>query len=116
MPNPSSSEGKAKIMAREYQSASSWALTYVERQRRAEVVARLQSLASGIPAVSLLTAEPAGSVPGIRVPDGLSEDSGGTVLGLHRWRGGTGLEPEALGTCHPHGEWVDLDPALSQTS
>ncbi|MGW5241802.1 DUF2332 domain-containing protein [Monashia sp. NPDC004114] len=95
---------------------SSWALTYVERERRADVATRLRGLASGIPAVSWLTAEPPGSMPGIPVPEGLDEDAGGTVLGLRRWRGGHELEPLCLGTCHPHGEWVDLSNVPSQTS
>ncbi len=95
---------------------SSWALTYVERERRADVVTQLRRLAGGIPAVSWLTAEPAGSVPGIPVPDGLDEDSGGTVLGLRRWRGQVELEPLCLGTCHPHGEWVDLGNVPGETS
>jgi hypothetical protein len=93
---------------------SSWALTYVERSRRTDVARRLHELARGIPAVSWLTAEPPGSAPGVPVPAGLDEDAGDTVLGLRRWRGTTELAPVALGTCHPHGEWVDLAPTSPQ--
>lgn len=97
---------------------SSWALTYVETARRADVAGQLDELARGVLAVSWLTAEPPGCVPEVPAPAGLDEDAGGTVLGLRRWRGAAELPPLAVGTCHPHGEWVDLVPmsSLTQTS
>ena len=87
---------------------SSWALTYVEKDRRMDLAAGIRGLARDIRSVSWLTAEPPGSVPGVPVPPVLAEDAGGTVLGLRRWRDGVEAEPLALGTCHPHGEWIDL--------
>lgn len=88
---------------------SSWALTYADRARRSELADRLDALAREVPALSWLTAEPPGAIPGIPVPRGVREDAGGTVLGLRQWRDGVEQEGLALGTCHPHGEWIDLD-------
>ncbi|GAA6526871.1 DUF2332 domain-containing protein [Intrasporangium sp. DVR] len=94
---------------------SSWALTYVESSRRAALAERLTALGRDLPALSWLTAEPPGAAPGIaatRGPrEGSGEGSGETVLGLRRWRAGAEVEPLVLGTCHPHGEWIDLSPA-----
>lgn len=85
---------------------SSWAITYVPRERRPEILAHLAG-ADG--PVSLVTAEPPGCVPGLRDPDGLPADRlTGTDVGLHRWRGGAALEPQVLGRVHPHGAWLDL--------
>ena len=87
---------------------SSWALTYVAKSRRSDLAAALADVAGDLPAVSWLSAEPPGTAPGVPTPRGLTEDAGGTVLGLRRWRGGVELEPIALGTCHPHGEWIEV--------
>lgn len=86
---------------------SSWALTYVAQPRRPEVDEALGALARDAAALSWLSAEPPGCVSRIAIPEGL-ERGGGTVVGLRRWRQGRELEPATLGTCHPHGEWVDL--------
>ena len=88
---------------------SSWALTYLDPTRRHELVSRLRSLAHDVPDLTLLSAEPPGCVPGVPVPDGAVE--GGTVIGLSRWRSDVELAPVALGTCHPHGAWIDVDPS-----
>ena len=86
---------------------TSWALTYVAPDRRTEVAATLASLASHGPAISWVSAEPVGCVPGI--PD-RGDPSGTTVLGLRRWREGRELPPSHLGSTHPHGTWVALSP------
>jgi hypothetical protein len=88
---------------------SSWALTYVAPTRRAEVAARLEVIAGDMAALSWLTAEPPGCVPGIVVPDGLADGPGGTVVAVRRWRDGHELDPAVLGACNPHGQWLDLD-------
>jgi hypothetical protein len=92
---------------------SSWALTYLDPTRRHELVSRLRSLAHDVPDLTLLSAEPPGCVPGVPVPDGAVE--GGTVIGLSRWRSDVELAPVALGTCHPHGAWIDVDPSAIDT-
>lgn len=88
---------------------SSWALTYVARERREEIEQTLRQLsAAGVP-FSWVTAEPVGCVPGIPLPPPLAADSSdGTVLAVRRWRHGVETEPRVLGICHPHGAWVDL--------
>ncbi|MFM6850778.1 MAG: DUF2332 domain-containing protein [Terrabacter sp.] len=86
--------------------ASSWALTYLDPSRRTDLEAAVSSLARDCSALSWLTAEPPACAPGIDPPVGV--DAGVTVVGLRRWRGGVEREPMTLGTCHPHGAWVDL--------
>lgn len=95
---------------------SSWAVTYLEPTRREALSRSVETLAAGVADLSWLTAEPPGSAPGIAGPDGPVD--GGTVVGLRRWRDGTELEPAVLGSCHPHGAWVDvrLDGLTDQTS
>lgn len=86
---------------------SSWAVTYVERSRRDDLTAALAARAeAGAAALSWISAEPAGGVPGVVAPEGC--DAGATVLGVRRWRGGRELAPWTLGTAHPHGEWVEI--------
>lgn len=87
---------------------SSWALTYVPRSRRPAVARALRDVATGGMPVSWLSAEPSGCVPGIPVPAGLTAGDSATVLGARRWRAGRELAPIAWGTCHPHGQWIDL--------
>ena len=85
---------------------TSWALTYLEPARRPDVLHHLRAAATDVRALSWLSAEPPGCVPGLVTPaEGLE---GNTVLGLHRWRDGRALEPMVLGSCHPHGAWVDV--------
>jgi hypothetical protein len=91
---------------------SSWALNYVPVERRLELEGDLYRIAQEIAHLSWLSAEPPGCVPGVRVPANLAQDRGGTVVGVRRWRDGREVPPLALGSCHPHGQWVDLD--LSQ--
>lgn len=86
---------------------SSWALTYVAAPRRLELETRLGALAHDVSALSWLTAEPPGCAPGVAA-DNPPEGGGGTVVGVRRWRGGRELEPMVLGTCNPHGQWIDL--------
>lgn len=93
---------------------SSWALTYVARERRAEVAEVMARLAADGRPVSWLTAEPPGAVPGIPVPPGadarLGDARNQTALGARRWRAGVELPPALWGTCHPHGERFDWGP------
>ena len=93
---------------------SSWALTYLPAARRHDLSSALSALSTEVPDLSWVTAEPPGCVPGVPVPRGPVD--GGTVVGLRRWRRGRELAATALGTCHPHGTWIDLtlperDPA-----
>ena len=90
---------------------SSWALTYVARDRRRDLETALEQLSGDVAALSWLTAEPAGCAPGVEPPGPALLSGGGTALGLRRWRSGRERRPVALGTCHPHGEWLDLRPA-----
>jgi hypothetical protein len=86
---------------------SSWALSYVPRERRATLAQVLGDVARRTRSLSWLTAEPVGCVPGLP-PSQERIDESTTVLGARRWRSGRELTPEAWGTCHPHGAWVDL--------
>ncbi|MDN5768187.1 MAG: DUF2332 domain-containing protein [Humibacillus sp.] len=87
---------------------SSWALTYVARERRQRVAEVLdRAAARGVP-VSWVTAEPMGCMPGVTLPPSLTAHDATTVLAVRRWRDGSETEPRVLGTCHPHGEWIDL--------
>ncbi len=87
---------------------SSWALTYVRRDRRAQIAATLHRVAQSVSAASWVTAEPTGCVPGLPLPDGVALGQDATVLGARRWRHGREVPAEAWGTCHPHGEWIAL--------
>jgi hypothetical protein len=88
---------------------SSWALTYVQRDRRLLVAEALAELASDGRPVSWITAEPPGCVPGLPVddPDGTDADDERTrpetVLGARRWRDGGEKAPVVWGHSHPHG-------------
>lgn len=83
---------------------SSWALTYVASDRREAVGRTLGAVAASGRPVSWLTAEPPGCVPGLPQPR-----TDATVLGVHRWRDGRSPTVAVWGTCHPHGDWVELD-------
>lgn len=87
---------------------SSWALTYVARDRRRDLETAMQELSRDVRRLSWLTAEPPGCAPGVTPPPSAPLGGGGTVLGLRRWRSGVELPTVTLGTCHPHGEWLDL--------
>lgn len=86
---------------------SSWALTYVARERRPLVATVLDRVAAQSVPVSWVTAEPLGCMPGITLPPRLAALDDTTVLALRRWRDGAPTAPLVLGTCHPHGAWVD---------
>ncbi|GAA2166304.1 hypothetical protein FHX52_1027 [Humibacillus xanthopallidus] len=90
---------------------SSWALSYVAPERRADLAAAMDLLSRDVAELSWLTAEPAGCAPGVEQAETGRVGAGGTVLGLRRWRSGRERPPVALGTCHPHGEWLDLHRA-----
>ncbi|GAA5033547.1 DUF2332 domain-containing protein [Terrabacter aeriphilus] len=93
---------------------TSWALTYLDPARRADVLERLGDVAAHGRALSWLSAEPPNCVPGLVTPTESLE--GNTVLGLHRWRDGQALEPVVLGSCHPHGAWVDVSPDVVEST
>jgi hypothetical protein len=88
---------------------SSWALTYVARDRRPEVATALAAAAADGRPLTWLTAEPPGCMPGVETPAERPEDRGQTtVLATRRWRDGVERPPMVLGTAHPHGQWVAL--------
>ena len=88
---------------------SSWALTYVARERRPAVAAALATVAADGRSLTWLTAEPLGCMPGVDAPEGRPEGRGQTtVLATRRWRDGVEEPPVVLGTAHPHGQWVAL--------
>jgi hypothetical protein len=84
---------------------SSWALTYVERERRAALGAELARIAGSVPRLTWFTAEPPGCVPGL--PDDPRGGEGPTVLGLRCWVDGAEGRPSVFGVGHPHGTWID---------
>lgn len=86
---------------------SSWALTYVARDRRPEVATTLGAAAADGRPLTWLTAEPPGCMPGVEAPPERPEDRGQTtVLAVRRWRDAVEHPPVVLGTAHPHGRWV----------
>ncbi|GAA2040154.1 DUF2332 domain-containing protein [Terrabacter terrae] len=85
---------------------SSWALTYVDRDRRAALAQNLAGIAGTVPRLTWLTAEPPGCVPGLPDDDPRTEGAP-TVLGLRTWVAGVEAEPRLVGVAHPHGAWVD---------
>ncbi len=87
---------------------SSWALTYVARERRPHVSVVLDHTAAAGAPVSWVTAEPWGCMPGITLPPQPAAHGNATVMAVRRWRDGAETESRVLGTCHPHGAWVDL--------
>lgn len=89
---------------------SSWALTYVRRDRRTLVADTLAELAADGRPVTWATAEPPGAVPGVPAPAD-SPDGGETTLALRRWRAAAELPPTVVGTAHPHAAWLDLHRA-----
>ena len=92
---------------------SSWALTYVARERRPEVADALAALAADGRPVSWLTAEPPGCVPGLPRPPGDPDrppNEASTILGARRWRAGVEPPPARWGTCHPHGTTLAWHP------
>lgn len=84
---------------------SSWALTYVARERRTALAEELARLAGSVPLLTWLTAEPPGCVPGL--PDEPRAAAGPTVLGLRTWVEGVEAAPRVVGVAHPHGAWVE---------
>lgn len=86
---------------------SSWALTYVRRDRRTLVADALAELAADGRPVTWATAEPPGAVPGVPAPSD-APGGGATTLALRRWRAAAELPPTVVGTAHPHGAWLDL--------
>ena len=89
---------------------SSWAVTYLPRERRPLIARTLDDVASARP-VSWVTAEPPGCVPGL--PDVRDDHADadrltGTHVGLRRWRDDAEIAPELLGTVHPHGNSINF--------
>lgn len=97
-----------------------WALTYVARDRRDEVLGILADAARDGAPVTWVHAEPPDAVPGVEPPhwdddepwERVASPRPDTVLALHRWRDGRSLGPATLGWAHPHGNWVQItEPA-----
>lgn len=90
---------------------SSWALTYVSRERRTGIAGILASAASDGP-VSWVTTEPPGCMPGLpdQKPTGDVDPLTGSVVGSRRWRDGGEVPAQVWGSVHPHGNWIDLRP------
>ena len=101
---------------------STWALAYVRRQGRADLLGALDELALRRDLL-LLTAEEPGATPW--VPPARAEltaelEAGGdgrgttTVLAVRRWRDG---EPrtEVLALCHPHVRWMAWNDQVGGT-
>ncbi|MEO7447672.1 MAG: DUF2332 family protein, partial [Humibacillus sp.] len=88
---------------------SSWALSYLTPEARRAMGEVVRDAAVALPALSWVTAEPPGSAPGIEPPGVGPHEGAGTIVGLRRWRGGRELAALRLGSCHPHGQWLDLD-------
>lgn len=90
---------------------SSWALTYVARERRTGIADVLASAASDGP-VSWVTVEPPGCMPGL--PDqetaGDADRLTGSIVGARRWRDGAELPAQVWGSVHGHGNWIDFRP------
>lgn len=83
---------------------STWALTYVRRDRRPAIAEALAAVAASGRPVSWITAEPPGAVPGVDPP----ALDGETVLALRPWRHGTELPAQVVGVSHPHAPWLHL--------
>ncbi len=83
---------------------SSWAMTYLARDRRGALLEKLAALDGP---VSLVTAEPPGCVSGLPTPSDEGVDRlVGTDVGLHRWRSGVPLPAQFLGQVHHPGAWL----------
>lgn len=86
---------------------TSWALTYVRRDRRPLVAEALAALAADGRPVTWASAEPPGAVPGVPLdPD--APEGGETTLALRRWRSGAEEAPRVVGAAHPHAAWLSL--------
>ncbi|GAA2743437.1 DUF2332 domain-containing protein [Terrabacter aerolatus] len=84
---------------------SSWALTYVERERRLVLADGLSALADSVPRLTWFTAEPPRCVPGL--PHDPRAQAGPTVLGLRSWVSGREVPARIVGVAHPHGAWLE---------
>ncbi len=87
---------------------STWALTYVRRDRRPLIADALAELAADGRPVTWITAEPPGCVPGLEPLPAAVPPPAETVLALRRWRGGVESSPTIIGTAHPHAPHLHL--------
>jgi hypothetical protein len=85
---------------------TSWALTYLDATRRADLLRRLDELAQTRD-VSMVLFEDPTLIPEFPVPT-RPGDAHRTVVALLRWRSGR-RHAERLGTAHPHGYWWHAD-------
>lgn len=85
---------------------SSWALTYVDPPRRAELLRRLDDLGRERDLSMVLFEDPS-LIPEFPVPT-QRDDANRTVVALLRWRSAR-RHVERLGTAHPHGYWWHAD-------
>lgn len=85
---------------------TSWALTYLDATRRAELLQRLDELAQRRD-LSMVLFEDVSLIPEFPVPQ-RPDDRNRTVVALLRWRSGQ-RHVTRLGTAHPHGYWWHAD-------
>jgi hypothetical protein len=81
----------------------SWALTYLERSRRADFEAEVARLGQERD-LTWVSAEHPGCMASIPVPEVMPEGITPTLVARQRWRGGRTIDPvpEALAIVHPH--------------
>ena len=86
-----------------------WVLAYVAAERRLAFVAELRRLASDLARpVWLVACEGQAVTAGLDldIATAPAEGSGFSVLTLHRFEPGGGLEHSLLAECHAHGRWI----------
>lgn len=86
---------------------TSWVLNYLDPTQRREFVAALDACADGD--LTWIVSESPAETSGLPVPTTTPPEVL-TVVSIVRWRGGT-RTVQRLGTAHPHGYWLQWDPA-----
>lgn len=82
----------------------SWVATYLEPDRQAELAAAVRRIASSRP-TSWIWMEHPRLVPGLDPPAAAKRIPGASLLALES----SSRPAVAIGQCHPHGRWIDLD-------
>lgn len=101
-------EGVGRAIARLPEQAravvvTTWALAYFSKQARTAFAAELAAASRHRP-VDWVSVEAPGVVAA--VPPVTGADDGASAIGLVRFRAGGLADASALGTCHPHGNWL----------